>query len=387
MRSGLRSERGQYAAHFALLLPLLIAFMGLVIDLGNAYARQRAAQSAADAAAMAGGMVLYSQGATAAEAVARYYAGLHGYSGAAVEITWPSQCIRVTITEQVRPIFAAMVWDGTFTVRGKAGACYRFTEVGASVVVLHPHACSALNVSGSGSITVSRGNITVNSDCNPAISVSGGALIKTETPIVYVGGVSGASAITPAPVRGSPLPDPLASLPVPQACTLCASSPTQGCTQTDCAPGCYKNGLSLSGGTLRMQSGVYCIGGSGMKISGSTNLSGSGIVLYLMQGGLDISGTGVLDLTPPASGTYQGVLIFQARNNTSSSKISGQAALTGIHGVIYMPVGDLELAGGATIDANFVVSTLNVSGGGGMNIAGYTGAGANWSTVTDGLTE
>ncbi|MCX7669053.1 MAG: hypothetical protein N2439_03150, partial [Anaerolineae bacterium] len=338
-------------------------------------------------AASAGGMVLYSQGTAAAEAQARYYASLHGYSGSQVEITWPSQCIRVTITRQVRPIFAAMVWNGTFTVRGRAAACYRITQVGASVVVLDPNACSALNVSGSGTITVRRGNITVNSTCNPSISVGGGASITTETPIVYVGGVSGASAITPPPVRGSPLPDPLASLPVPDACNSCASSPTQSCTKTSCAPGCYKNGLSLSGGTLTMASGVYCIAGSGMKITGGTNLSGSGVVLYFMQGGFDISGNGTLNLTPPASGTYQGILIFQARNNTSSSKISGQAALSGIHGVIYMPVGALELAGGASVDANFAVSTLKVTGGGGMVIEGYTGAGANWSTIFDALME
>jgi Flp pilus assembly protein TadG len=53
-----RSERGQYLVQFVLILPALIAFMGLVIDIGNAYAHQRTAQNAADAAAAAGGMVV-----------------------------------------------------------------------------------------------------------------------------------------------------------------------------------------------------------------------------------------------------------------------------------------------------------------------------------------
>ena len=51
---------------------------------------------------------------------ARYYANLHGYSGAAVQISWPTQCIRVQVTEDVAPIFAAIVWNGTFSVHASA---------------------------------------------------------------------------------------------------------------------------------------------------------------------------------------------------------------------------------------------------------------------------
>ncbi len=387
----LRAERGQYAAQYVLILPLLLAFMGLVIDVGNVYVHQRRAQNAADAAASAGGMVLYprdaSTGKEAALVAARYYAGLHGYSGDAVRVTLTPQCIRVEITEQVMPIFVSLVWGGTFTVRGQAGACYWTAEVGASVIVLDPKACSALSVGGSGTIQVSRGNIIVNSICNSAIGVFGSARIKTETPVTYVGGVSGAERITPPPIPGPPAPDPLAHLPVPPECAACAFSPTQSCTKTSCAPGCYKNGLSFSGGTLKLAPGVYCIGGSGMTVTGKTDLSGSGITLYLMQGGVDISGTGVLDLSPPMTGGYQGVLIFQARNNTSTSKLTGQAVLSGVSGIIYMPVGTLELAGGAATRTNFAVGTLKVTGGGGMDIQGYTGAGMNWATVMDALTE
>jgi hypothetical protein len=136
-----------------------------------------------------------------------------------------------------------------------------------------------------------------------------------------------------------------------------------------------------------MSAGVYCIGGSGMKITGGTNLSGSGITFYVMQNSIDISGSGVLNLQPPTSGVYNGVLIFQARNNTSSSKLSGQAAVSGVRGIVYMPVGALELSGGAATQTNFAVGTLNITGGGGMDIQGYLGAGLNWATVTDTLTE
>ena len=52
-RRDLRSERGQSLLLFLVLLPMLLAFTGLVVDGGNAYAQKRKVQNAADASALA----------------------------------------------------------------------------------------------------------------------------------------------------------------------------------------------------------------------------------------------------------------------------------------------------------------------------------------------
>lgn len=389
MRSGLRSEGGQYAAQFALLLPLLIAFMGLVIDLGNAYARQRMVQNAADAAAAAGGMVLYSQGAAAAEASARYYADLHGYSGKAVEITWPAQCIRVVVTDQVQPIFASIVWHGTFTVRGTAQACYKTTGVSASVLVLDPYFCDALEMSGGTLMIVRQGNVHVNSRCKTAINLSGGARLVTQMPTTYVGGyrISGGASITPLPVPGPFLEDPLAKLPTPDACYRCLVRDRLVIkNDTVLSPGCYMGGLKLLG-TARVlfKPGLYCLGGDGFHVGASAAADGAGVTFFLAQESVVLNGAARFNVAPPTTGPYAGILIYQARDNRHTMKVTGGASLEGSTGIIYLPAGTLNVSGGAGIHTNLVVGRLEVSGGGVIDVTGYTGPG--WSAVTDALTE
>ncbi|MGC8780011.1 MAG: pilus assembly protein TadG-related protein [Anaerolineae bacterium] len=391
MKIGWSSERGQYLAQFVILLPLLLGFMGLVIDLGNAYAHQRMAQNAADAAASAGGMVLYGQGAAAAETQARYYAGLHGYSGKQVEIGWPSQCIRVVVTEQVQPIFVAMVWNGTFTVRGTAQACYRMTGVAASVLVLDPHACEALELSGNALMRVRKGNVHVNSDCSTAITLSGSSRLVTELPTTYVGGyrLSGASSIMPLPVRGNVLADPLAGVPIPEGCYRCLIKDEIEIFSkypVTLPPGCYMGGLSIGANAqVLLRPGLYCIGGDGLKIGSGAQVAGSSVTLFLAENSVTMSGGGRLSISPPTSGPYAGIVIYQARRNYSTMRVTGGASLEGSRGIVYLPDGTLDAGGGTGIHTNLVVRRLEISGGSGVDVEGYAGAG--WGTVTDALTE
>jgi len=384
------SESGQHLVQFALILPVLLAFMGLVIDVGNAYVHQRLVQNAADAAASAGGMVLYSQGTTVAENTARYYANIHGYSGGAVQITWPSQCIRVQVTEDVAPIFAAMVWRGTFRVGATAQACYRTTGIGASVLILDPHKCEALDVGGSATLRVLSGNIHVNSDCARAVKVYGSARVITQTPLTYVGGVSHGGRISPAPARGSQIPDPLAHLPVPAHCSACPSSGSLSVRKKDnltLTSRCYMGGINMTGGTITFAPSaaprVVCIGGDGLNVNSGV-VNGSNVTLYFVQGSLDLTG-GDINLTPPSSGDYAGVVIFQARNNSTEADLRGNVSLDGSTGIFYMPGAELEINGGSGMRINFVVRTLEATGNATMEIEGYAGPG--WTSVTDVLDE
>ena len=53
----MKNQRGAIFTLFALLIPLIMAFTGLVVDFGNLYAHYSRLQNAADAAALAGGYV------------------------------------------------------------------------------------------------------------------------------------------------------------------------------------------------------------------------------------------------------------------------------------------------------------------------------------------
>src|SRR5687768_17947320 len=58
MKHALREERGQVLVMGALMMTVLLGFLALVLDAGNAYAQRRFVQNGADAAAIAAARVL-----------------------------------------------------------------------------------------------------------------------------------------------------------------------------------------------------------------------------------------------------------------------------------------------------------------------------------------
>jgi Putative Flp pilus-assembly TadE/G-like len=58
MQTNTENERGQSMVLIALLIVALVAFLGLIFDVGNAYAQRRVMQNAADAGSLAGSQIL-----------------------------------------------------------------------------------------------------------------------------------------------------------------------------------------------------------------------------------------------------------------------------------------------------------------------------------------
>src|SRR5205085_4100194 len=104
---------------------------------------------------------------------------------------------------------------------------------------------------------------------------------------------------------------------------------------------------------------------------------GDGVTIYICPGskddGLSISGKGVISLSPPTSGAYRGITIFQARAATNEIKVLGSGTLNLI-GTIYAAKGQLEVSGNGLVNGDgdsvhlvgsqFIGSTMEVSGNG-----------------------
>ena len=243
-----------------------------------------------------------------------------------------------------------------------------------SVVVLDSTTSGALTLSGSASINV-PGAIVINSSSSTAISGSGTASL-TASIIDVVGGFSKASGETfsPTPATGSSaLADPLASLATPSLSGLTnygSYSKTSG--SYTISPGIY-NSISISGtASLTMNPGTYIIKGGGFTISGSGNVSGSGVTIYNAgsycpssggnYGNISWSSTGTFSLSAPTSGTYCGILIFQSRDNpqTVSIGVSGKSG-SAITGTIYAADAKLVDTGSTPITGSLVVNLLSIS--------------------------
>src|SRR6266511_3737761 len=132
-----RRQRGQVLVMTALMLPVLMGFAGLAVDVGLLMMRRTDEQRAADAAAIAGAQAWLSNGKGTAsgqsESEAVLFATKNGYTDAvndtSVEITYPSSCglkttysncIKVTISRTAPNLFMRVLGKDKSTVTASA---------------------------------------------------------------------------------------------------------------------------------------------------------------------------------------------------------------------------------------------------------------------------
>ena len=265
--------------------------------------------------------------------------------------------------------------DGTLTVNP-------------SIIVLDPKASGALSLAGNADIALA-GGVFVDSSSSSALLVSGNATVDASV-IDVAGGVqkSGYVSFNPAPVtRAAVLADPLSglgqSLPSTSGLTNFGSESLSGNSWATIKPGIYTQ-ISASGNArLTLASGLYIILGGGFTVSGNASVTGSGVTIFNAgskypstggtYGSISLSGNGNITLSPPTTGTYAGVVLFQPADNTKALTISGNAS--SVTGAIYAPAAQLSESGNGQIDASIVVDTMTMSGNAIAGGGGFFGCG------------
>jgi hypothetical protein len=200
-----------------------------------------------------------------------------------------------------------------------------------------------------------------------------------------VGDASLGCTFSPTPIPGAGAStDPLSTLAVPtRPSGACINVPPSGVldpTKAYCK-------IDISGGgstTLTLAAGatsnvIYIDGqggGGGVKgfnVSGSsTNVTASGIMFYVASGDISADPNSKLTLSGPTTGTYAGIVFFQARSNTSNAvlKGSGNSNCKAINGIFYAVSASISfLAGGGpetgscTMNSIFIADTVSINGG------------------------
>jgi hypothetical protein len=258
-----------------------------------------------------------------------------------------------------------------------------------SIIVLDPAAGGALTLSGNASINL-PGGVFVDSSSASALSASGNAQVTASVIDVH-GGVkqSGKASFSLAPVIGAAsLADPLASLTPPSTTgmTSCGSVSLAGNATESICQGIYSQ-ITVSGSAkLTMNPGIYIIKGGGFTVTGGASVSGTGVMIYNAGsnypssggnfGGITFSGNGTFNVSAPASGPYNGILIFQSRQDTRALSFSGNA-MSGMNGMIYAASAVLSLGGNAQLQSPLDVDMLNLNGNVALTqmAAGSDGAG------------
>ena len=379
-----RNDKGNIAIMTALTMPLLVGSVSFGVEVAYWYHSDTVLQETADKTVYAAALELragsnYDKMKGAASTVASdngftavafnvfnnsndiysssYTAGAAGADGSAATTSGNSldvrsppisgqyvgdvKAVQVIVQKSLPLSFAALFRSEAIVEKSSAVAIIQ-SSGSACVLALSTTAPAAIQVWGSAALNLTGCNVNSNSTASDAVSVGGSGHLSTDC-IVTVGQVNITSSNTTqtcaaAITNSSPVGDPYANLPVPPMGT---SRPnTNGATLQ---PGNYSN-FSLSG-TKTLNPGVYYISSGNVSISPNSDITGSGVTIYLAAGvGLSMNNNARVRLSAPTTGTYKGVLFFSARDNTSSIKFNGTANSL-LTGALYFPNQNLEYLG------------------------------------------
>src|SRR5262249_18109736 len=142
--------------------------------------------------------------------------------------------------------------------------------------------------------------------------------------------------------------------------------------------------------------GIYYLQGGGLKLGMMAKVTTAaaetaGVMIYndWQASGdcITTSGMSSLTLSPPASGIYEGLSIFQARGSVSTPAptlaVSG-SGLMSVSGTTYGAYANLTVSGGASgsvVGGQIIVDTLTVSGSATINVDPGTKPTANCRAV------
>lgn len=224
------SRAGTVAAMVALVLPIIIGVSALSLDAGMMYMQKQQAQTAAEAAALAGAYAIYNGSNFSAAQTAAANAGTqHNITVTTANVTQPQTGYIAVTATSTRPRTFSALW-GKGNMSAQASATARATSASSSpystssIIVLDKTAANALYITGSASLTSTGGGIQVNS--NAAVTSSSGALGVANMgsivapSIAVVGGTYlqayGTGTVSPSkPSAGSYVKDPLANASPP----------------------------------------------------------------------------------------------------------------------------------------------------------------------------
>lgn len=122
------------------------------------------------------------------------------------------------------------------------------------------------------------------------------------------------------------------------------------------SPGIYYGGISITGNNATtFQPGTYVLAGGGLKYTGNSTLTGTGVTFYDTSGlggygPIDLTGNETANLSAPTSGSLKGILFSQDRgiaSGSAASSIIGNSSST-FNGVVYFPTTVLNYFGNSS---------------------------------------
>jgi hypothetical protein len=421
----MRNESGQAAITMTLSLVVLMGTLGFVTDLGWGYYKQQSAQSAAEAAALAGAAYATANGSTcgtsgvnctttptdcssvsgtSAFETACEYAAANGFTsgsnGAHVTLTaggsgsppgssglTVNYWVSANVTQSLFQTFSAVFGHNSLNIGSAVTAASLAGPSSGTVYVLGSGPNTVTTSAGSGATIAAGSNIYVNSTSSSAVVLKGtDSVTCTGGGQLHVCGgcQKNGATVSPAPDTGcASHADPYSSMQPPSYnrwnCDYSSNISYSSGTHT-LNPGHYCGNISISGSAnVTFSAGVYEMDGNLSVNTTTGSCNGTGTTFYLTSNGYGGGGqcnmtAGTVNLTAPTSGTYQGIAIYQDRNNSNNCTMTCGSAQK-ISGVVYAPSAAVSHCGGSAGSApnqTIVCNKIQYTGSTRQNVGSTT---------------
>lgn len=393
MKEARRSESGQVFLILVLVLFGLIGFTALAIDGGMIYSERRRAQNAADAGALAAALAKTQSSNLHVAALDRITS--NGYdtswgpcnpagfdctlgtgSNWTAEVTNPpregnfsghDEYIRVVITTAVEPAFVHLFFKGD--LRTTVDAVSRVwpgqnIKPGYALYGATKTDCKGIWFSGTGNTTVTGGSVFSNSSadsvsCDSGVQDGNGDVTVGPTPmnIQVVGNfdMGGSGNVDPQPVQEGVPQENLRPIPEPDCSGLVdyGSKLINAGNSATLQPGRYESIDFKAGASVTLEPGMYCIYGNKGFSGNGGSITGTGIMIYMQDGGFDLGGNSLVALAAetatgtlmdPAQNDWKGMLVYFDPSNDDEVKLTGSTGST-YSGTIYAESSECTING------------------------------------------
>ena len=393
-----KGRRGAVLIQFAISLIAILGVVVFTLDGGLQMDRRRQAQTAADTAALAAADILFKNYVTyqgtdpkgQAKQAALSVAAANGFANdgtvTTVTVNIPPLSgpnlgqlgyAEVLVQYHQTAIFGVIYGANSYTINARAVAVGQWAPLNIGILVLDPTSSGSLSSGGGGMATVTAKVIVDSNSASAAVTTGGSSITAPEFDIT--GGYSGTGLNGTIKTGQTPTPDPLRFLPEPDPSTMPIQSTKKLMinSPTVLQPGVYQGGISVTGqGGITMAPGIYYMDGGGLSFTGQGSMYASGVMIYnnphSSNDSISIQGSaqGSVLLTPPTSGIYQGMGLFQERGSSPTMSVSGNGNFY-IQGTFYAASALLKIAGnspGNVIGSQYISYDLTFSGNGGETI-------------------
>lgn len=424
-------QRGIIIIMFALMLPIIVAFIGLGVEVTYWFAASRDLQAAADAAALAGSYELAEGRSSSVGSVATTEAGSNGWesTGGTITIrsfdfnaTYPAtgnytadqDAVEVVLTQDQNLMFAGYFMSSDITITARAvGLAVAGSSEACILALGASNQADALKVQGaSTNVTMSGCAAASNSTSSASVDVTSNFTVDC---VYSAGGIDG-SANTTACASPGKTNQPTVADPYETAVTKPANSAFDDCDSAgdtsssdgsnykappssdyDLDPGVYCDiDFGVNGVTLTLSAGTYYIDQGDFSVGSGGIIDGAAGVTIVFGdstgsndcGGLSVGGASYINMTAPITEDgepYTGLVFYRSSDCDAAEDFSFTGTTTStILGAVYNPSGDISITGTGAVDGTCLQLIADSVTFGGDSDIGSTCDDVDVQTITAG---